>query len=527
VPVATSRRARAGRRSEPPVAGRAAAVWRAACARYGVDPHDVRLAACAPDLLDVAPDEHVPDVAGAAAWLGEEHLAGQDPALRSREGRFYTPPLLSRCLAEQVWPYAQGEGIAVDPACGSGALLVALVDHALTELSPAAAVRWVVDRVRGTDLDEGAVRICNLAIAIAVLPAWAALDDRARPTLPVFAELADGLADRRRACVVLANPPFGRVTLSAAEREPWSDVLYGHAHRPTLFLAAAVRRLSPGGAAAFVLPASLVGGAYYQKLRAFLLDEAPPAWLAFVADREGVFRGGVLQESLLGVFARRGGSELRPVVERIAINGAVHRAPLSSARISGRGRAPWLLPRETDDGPRLVAAEAMTHRLADYGWRVSTGPLVWNRHRHQLHRERGPRQLPVIWAGDIEEGAVRLSPRRTLRWCTVEPGQEWLVLDRPALLLQRTTAPEQPRRLVGALLDASTLRRLGGRVVVENHLNVCTCEGDSELTPDRLYTFLSSDLADRLYRCLTGSVAVSAYELGSLPLPRPGGWDGP
>jgi adenine-specific DNA-methyltransferase len=462
-----------------------------------------------------------------AAWLGEEHLAGQEPALRSREGRFYTPPLLSRCLAEQVWPYAQGEGLVVDPACGSGALLVALVEHARNELSPAAAVEWVVERVRGTDLDEGGVRICNLAIALAVLPAWAELDESSRPTLPPFAEVSDGLADRRGACVVVANPPFGRVTLSASEREPWSDVLYGHAHRPTLFLAAAIRRLAAGGAAGFVLPASLVGGAYYQKLRAFLLDEAPPAWLAFVADREGVFRGGVLQESLLGVFARHGDTDLTPAVERIAINGAVHRAPLSRARIAGRGRAPWLLPRETDDGPRLVAAETMTHRLADYGWRVSTGPLVWNRHRHQLHAEAAPDRLPVVWAGDLEDGAVRLSARRTLRWCSVQPGQEWLVLDRPALLLQRTTAPEQPRRLVGALLDAATLRRLGGRVVVENHLNVCSCEGDSQLTPDDLFAYLSSHLADRLYRCLTGSVAVSAYELGSLPLPQPGRWDGP
>lgn len=30
---------------------------------------------------------------------------------------------------------------------------------------------------------------------------------------------------------------------------------------------------------------------------------------------------------------------------------------------------------------------------------------------------------------------------------------------------------------------------------------------------------LASDAFDRLYRCLTGSVAVSAYELAAMPLP--------
>jgi adenine-specific DNA-methyltransferase len=36
-----------------------------------------------------------------------------------------------------------------------------------------------------------------------------------------------------------------------------------------------------------------------------------------------------------------------------------------------------------------------------------------------------------------------------------------------------------------------------------------------------LAVLLDSDPLDRLYRCLTGSVAVSAYELAALPLPPP------
>ena len=33
--------------------------------------------------------------------------------------------------------------------------------------------------------------------------------------------------------------------------------------------------------------------------------------------------------------------------------------------------------------------------------------------------------------------------------------------------------------------------------------------------------FLSSQAADRAFRCISGSVAVSAYELEALPLPSP------
>jgi adenine-specific DNA-methyltransferase len=60
---------------------------------------------------------------------------------------------------------------------------------------------------------------------------------------------------------------------------------------------------------------------------------------------------------------------------------------------------------------------------------------------------------------------------------------------------------------------------VGGRVVIENHLNVCTWSGVGPLTPERLVAYLQSDEADRIYRCTTGSVAVSAFELRQLPLP--------
>lgn len=36
-----------------------------------------------------------------------------------------------------------------------------------------------------------------------------------------------------------------------------------------------------------------------------------------------------------------------------------------------------------------------------------------------------------------------------------------------------------------------------------------------------MYYFLNSSIADASFRCLSGSVAVSAYELENMPLPDP------
>jgi adenine-specific DNA-methyltransferase len=55
---------------------------------------------------------------------------------------------------------------------------------------------------------------------------------------------------------------------------------------------------------------------------------------------------------------------------------------------------------------------------------------------------------------------------------------------------------------------------------VENHLNMLIPEnGAPKVDTATLATFLNSGAADRAFRCISGSVAVSAYELEAMPVP--------
>jgi adenine-specific DNA-methyltransferase len=57
-------------------------------------------------------------------------------------------------------------------------------------------------------------------------------------------------------------------------------------------------------------------------------------------------------------------------------------------------------------------------------------------------------------------------------------------------------------------------------VTVENHLNMLVrLHAVPCVDPSTLAAFLNSAAADRAFRCLSGSVAVSAYELEATPLP--------
>jgi len=41
------------------------------------------------------------------------------------------------------------------------------------------------------------------------------------------------------------------------------------------------------------------------------------------------------------------------------------------------------------------------------------------------------------------------------------------------------------------------------------------------VSPEALAALLNTEIVDQLFRCINGSVAVSAYELEALPLPAP------
>jgi adenine-specific DNA-methyltransferase len=58
--------------------------------------------------------------------------------------------------------------------------------------------------------------------------------------------------------------------------------------------------------------------------------------------------------------------------------------------------------------------------------------------------------------------------------------------------------------------------------VIENHLNMIRPHnGDPRVPPKVLAALLNTGILDKAFRCLSGSVAVSAYELEALPLPPP------
>lgn len=475
-------------------------------------------------------------LAMASYQLSGVYAAMLPDAVRSERGVFFTPPALVERLLDLVeetgvdWTRAR----VLDPASGGGAFVAPAAVRIARQLRAAASTSDAIlgaieSRVRGIELDPFSGWMAHVFLETTLWEHCIAAGRRIRPL--IFAMDALRVSDDwfGRTDVVLGNPPYGRVTLEPKLRGRYARSIWGHANLYGVFTDLAVRLARRGGVIGFVTPASFLGGEYFKSLRRLLVEEAPPCAIDFITDRAGVFDG-VLQETVLITMRRQEGR--RPVRVHFnrptSLSTACQVTEVGTFALPEDARSPWILPRVDRDVALLRAAAALPYRLRDYGVAVSTGPLVWNRFKPWLRDEPGPGTHPIVWAesvtasGDFHLSAARRGHRPHI---LVPPGRAHLVTVDSCVLLQRTTAKEQPRRLIAAVLPEETVREHNG-MVIENHLNMVRMvptEFDvvGTITLSAVAALLNSAVVDRLFRSISGSVAVSAYEVESLPMPEP------
>ena len=341
------------------------------------------------------------------------------------------------------------------------------------------------------------------------------------PVILVADALGEDLLSIEPFDLVVGNPPYGRVQLSAEERQRFRRSLYGHANLYGLFLDAALRWRSTTGLIAYITPTSFLGGRYFHKLRQLLVNESRPLVIDIFADRTGVFES-VQQETCLAVFGSP--EETRETsVHHLQMHGSELIAHPSGCFDVAGGEdtgGPWLLPRSRNQVSLVKHSSKAKTRLEDLGYKASTGPLVWNRHKDELRAAPGESTLPLIWAEAVRPSGFDFTyqNRSHAAYFLLGDGQEHLVEKKPAALVQRTTAKEQRRRLVACAIPVDFFQRWGG-VVVENHVNVLRSVDECVVSPEALAAVLNTKVMDELFRCLSGTVAVSASELHALPLP--------
>jgi adenine-specific DNA-methyltransferase len=188
----------------------------------------------------------------------------------------YTPQPLAAFIVGRLPPEASEEGVWLDPACGEGALLEAIVDRLAEHVAVADLPDAVAARVFGMDIDPEACVLARRRLVSAVEAHGGRFADPERYDTNIrcadFLQL-DPIVERRPTWIV-ANPPYVSAThLSGARKldltrrftSAWGRLdLYG------VFLEHALALLTPGGAASFITPDKWLTSDSSRSLRALV-----------------------------------------------------------------------------------------------------------------------------------------------------------------------------------------------------------------------------------------------------------------
>jgi adenine-specific DNA-methyltransferase len=500
--------------------------------------------------------------------LAVSHASGQvlDKTSKRYLGEFYTPLPIVKHLIDlsglKERELLEGYRI-IDPACGGGIILTAIADRVIShaeerEDSPESVLQSLSQNMYGFDIQPAAIYITRSLLIYKCLRLLEKCDQiNLSPLFPNIKlqdalltydqylsrqdDLFQHLPNNKGFHYIIGNPPFMSVKGKNLHfLKHYEDVISGHPNLYQLFLWWAVCAAIKGGVVSFLLPQTMLAGAYSRKLRAALEEQTNVTSITRMTDRKGVV-GDVDQQMMVvclkvdeskpasksdsaepdeanvNVRITRNGSELSKAKPRGIKHSRI-------AQRVGESSVSWVVSDNILDYTICERLEKQCLPLVKLNkFSCGNGGYVWNQNKELLSETYEDNSLPLISAASIELYGFNFpyagshASRKRLFSCQ-NKRVEKVMHSRPALLVQRTTPRKVGRRLiVGMPSDKFYIDY--PRYFLENHINYIKVLDDENI--NLLYGlmgWLNSDLINFVFQLRNGNTHVSAFELGLFPV---------
>ncbi len=456
---------------------------------------------------------------------------------RNLDGIYFTPPILSKRLIGEVAAAYEGDistARIIDPCSGGGAFLAPLTEYLRSHmksngLGPNCRLQKITSNLFGVDICGTLNELANIFCLIELYSDIAL--GHSMPGLQISTgDFLESTLGDQSYDIVIGNPPFRRI--SAAEQKVYkpsfSETRNGGSNLYGLFIQKSLPLVRPGGVVGMILPASLLAGARFARLRSYIGDHADVISVQTMQEREGVFWDVQQETAMLTLKKIRPGIRRRKLSK--VISGCDMARPIQIGKFElPRDGNPWIIPRNLGQVDVTSLFSRNLPNLEDYGLDIRTGSVVWNRdirprYSHTTRQSHLSRQrYPLVWSdcigsdGSFDFGrAKNRAPKEVFVGTEISDPE---LLRSSAIAIKRTSNSNQTRRIYCALIDNSFVSRYGA-YLGENHVNLLIPKnGECAINMEVLTQVLNSDLVDDVYRCLSGSSSVSKYELSKLPLP--------
>lgn len=309
---------------------------------------------------------------------------------RRQLGTFFSGPELARELAGALHAKMPEGGVALDPTCGIGDLLIAFAEYLpLADSLMDTLHRWG-ERLAGIEQREDLIGMAKARL-VALARARGGFGDAISSLDELFPQIVVGDMCREteriaKADGLLFNPPFGGI--SNHEISEWGT---GKLSAAAVLLDSLIEARAPGASIAAVLPEVLRCGSRYKR-----------------------FRARISATGLSGPFRSHGRFDAWTDVD------------VFTTLLTPVAGALWVAP--------STPGEVVSDRFA-----VRVGPVVPHR-----HEKKGPWQ-PFICAKTVPANAVSFSPRANRRF-------KGTLFQPPFVVVRRTSSPSDRKRAVGAII---------------------------------------------------------------------------
>ncbi len=384
---------------------------------------------------------------------------------KKHRGAFDTPSIMARETVRMALEAAQiPVRSGLDPACGTGAFLVALSEAG-------------IKLAQGFELDERAAIVAQIAA----------------PSATVV--VGDGFTLPGSADVVVGNPPFipperqdKALRTRLKQVHPW---LRGRFDIAVPFAATAVQRTHTQGGTALVLPASLMTQPYGLTLRQRWLQEHHIRSIT----HQTPFPGAAVQVVSLSLTKDAGPAPLpRHGVPAQSVL-SLQAAPLNPQLRPGD---PELVARIRSRSVPLGTVATVDTGVVSHGSKGGKAALV--------HDTPTPERVPYVDARDLIDNKTR--------WLDYQPE-----------VMHRAKSPalfEQPKVLVQRLRGRGPIRAWVDRsgLYAGHTLTVIRPDTDT-ITPETIYALITDPLIDGLIRIENGSrLDLYPKDIRGIPIPK-------
>lgn len=453
-----------------------------------------------------------------------------DATHRALLGQYFTPAAVATFMASLPVLPERGTIRILDPGAGTGALTAALVARIVSERPglDIEATAFEIDPLLYPELQKTLSECQSLAQGNACTMRYRLIAQDFLEWAAATLSMAESPGSVELFDVVITNPPYRKVNVSASERKVLKQIAVEINNLYVGFLTMSTALLSRHGQLTAITPRSFTNGPYFLSFRRYFFDRLRFDRLHVYESRSQAFaEDAVLQENVI-FNARRydptQGESSVTISTSSGPGGVVVERTVRHSEIVAPDDADCFVHIAINDDDaalgRLLAA--LPNRIGDLGIEVSTGRVVDFRASEYLRFEEQPDSIPLIYPGHLRGGLVNWpgNLRKKPSWIVDCAATKPLLLPSATyVLVKRFSAKEERRRVVAAVIDPASVQ--GEVVAFENHLNVFHIKGQG-LDPAiarGLAHWLNSTVVDRYLRSFNGHTQINATDLRRLPYP--------